>query len=56
MIFGMLIVRAGHLRVHKWIQSSMILVNVPVVIAWMTPQHMLYVVPEFVPHFAEVAV
>lgn len=46
LIVGMFLVRAGHVRVHKILQSSMVLVNVPVVLAWMVPQYLSYVYPD----------
>ncbi|MGB6499844.1 MAG: hypothetical protein WBG19_00365 [Thermoplasmata archaeon] len=46
LLVGMFVVRAGHVRLHKYIQSSMILVNIPVVLAWMVPQYLTYVLPD----------
>jgi uncharacterized membrane protein YozB (DUF420 family) len=45
LILGMLLVRRGHVRAHMYIQSSMVLVNIPVVLAWMVPQYLAYVLP-----------
>ena len=45
LLAGMFLVRRGHVRLHKYIQSSMVLVNVPVVLAWMVPQYLVYVLP-----------
>lgn len=45
LIAGMFLVRRGHVRAHMYIQGSMILVNIPVVLAWMVPEYLLYVLP-----------
>ncbi len=45
LILGMLVVRGGHIRLHMYIQGSMILVNIPVVLVWMVPEYLRYVVP-----------
>jgi uncharacterized membrane protein YozB (DUF420 family) len=45
LILGMFLVRRGHVRAHMYIQGSMILVNIPVVLAWMIPEYGLYVAP-----------
>ena len=46
LIVGMFVVRAGHIRLHKYIQSTMVLVNIPVVLAWMVPQYLRNVLPD----------
>jgi len=46
LVVGMFVVRAGHVRLHKYIQSSMVLVNIPVVLSWMVPQYLTYVLPD----------
>jgi uncharacterized membrane protein YozB (DUF420 family) len=45
LLVGMFVVRRGNIRVHKFIQSSLILVNIPIVLAWMVPQFLAYVLP-----------
>jgi uncharacterized membrane protein YozB (DUF420 family) len=45
LILGMFLVRRGHVRAHMYIQSSMVLVNIPVVLAWMLPAYLQYVLP-----------
>ena len=45
LIVGMFLVRRGYIRAHMYIQSSMILINIPVVLWWMVPEYMLYVWP-----------
>jgi uncharacterized membrane protein YozB (DUF420 family) len=42
---GMFIGRRGQVRAHKYIQTSMVLVNVPFVLAWMVPEYLTYVLP-----------
>jgi uncharacterized membrane protein YozB (DUF420 family) len=46
LLAGMFIVRAGHVRVHMYLQSLMVLVNIPVVLAWMLPQYLAHVLPD----------
>jgi hypothetical protein len=50
LIAGAFIVRAGHVRLHKYLQSSMVLVNIPIVLAWMVPAYQLYVLP-YIPQY-----
>ena len=46
LVVGMFVVRRQHVRVHKWIQSSMVPVNIPVVLAWMVPRYLAQVLPD----------
>jgi uncharacterized membrane protein YozB (DUF420 family) len=46
LIVGMLIVRRGHVRAHMYLQSSMVLVNIPIVLSWMVPQYLALVAPD----------
>ncbi|MCI4331525.1 MAG: hypothetical protein L3K19_06730 [Thermoplasmata archaeon] len=43
---GMFLARRGYIRAHMIVQSSMVLVNIPVVLAWMVPQYLEYVLPD----------
>ncbi len=45
LVVGMLLVRRGHVRLHRLLQGSLVLVNVPIVLAWMVPQYLEYVRP-----------
>ncbi|MCI4344321.1 MAG: hypothetical protein L3J87_01680 [Thermoplasmata archaeon] len=45
LLFGGYLARRGRIRLHMYLQSSMVLVNVPVVLAWMVPQYLDYVLP-----------
>jgi uncharacterized membrane protein YozB (DUF420 family) len=45
LIAGIFVVRSGRIRWHMYMQSSMVLVNIPVVLAWMVPQYLTYVLP-----------
>jgi uncharacterized membrane protein YozB (DUF420 family) len=45
LIIGMFLVRAGHVRLHAYLQSSIVLVNLPVVLVWMIPSYLHYVLP-----------
>lgn len=46
LVVGMLLVRRQHVRLHRYLQSSMVLVNLPAVLAWMVPQYVEYVLPD----------
>ncbi|HEV2317063.1 MAG TPA: hypothetical protein VGV89_05765 [Thermoplasmata archaeon] len=45
LVVGMFVARTGRIRVHMYLQSSMVLVNLPVVLSWMVPQYLTYVLP-----------
>lgn len=45
LLFGMFVVRRGNVRLHRMIQASMVVANIPVVLAWMVPQYLAFVVP-----------
>lgn len=45
LLVGMFVVRRGHVRAHKYLQSSMVLVNIPIVLVWMVPQYLAGVLP-----------
>ncbi|HXW67312.1 MAG TPA: hypothetical protein VEL82_05510 [Thermoplasmata archaeon] len=45
LIVGLFLVRAGHVRLHAYLQSSVVLVNLPVVLIWMVPSYLDYVLP-----------
>jgi uncharacterized membrane protein YozB (DUF420 family) len=52
LIVGMFVVRRGHVRLHMYIQSSMVLVNIPVVLLWMAPTYLSGVLPDLRREFA----
>jgi uncharacterized membrane protein YozB (DUF420 family) len=45
LLVGMFVVRKGYVRIHMVLQTSMVLVNIPVILAWMVPQYLDYVLP-----------
>lgn len=45
LVVGAGLVRFGHLRAHRYVQSSVILVNIPIVLYWMVPAYLQYVLP-----------
>ena len=51
LVVGMFVIRRGHVRAHRWIQSSMVLVNIPVVLVWMLPRYLSQVLPGLVDEF-----
>ncbi|HEY6238727.1 MAG TPA: hypothetical protein VIZ68_06045 [Thermoplasmata archaeon] len=46
LLAGMFLVRRGHVRAHMYIQSSMVLVNIPIVLLWMLPSYTTFVLPD----------
>jgi uncharacterized membrane protein YozB (DUF420 family) len=46
LLIGMFLVRRGNVRAHMWIQSSMVLANIPIVLAWMLPSYLTNVLPD----------
>jgi uncharacterized membrane protein YozB (DUF420 family) len=46
LLVGMFVVRAGHIRVHKYLQLSMVFVNIPIVLAGMVPPFLARVLPD----------
>jgi uncharacterized membrane protein YozB (DUF420 family) len=55
LILGMFLVRRGHVRTHMYLQSSMILVNIPIVLLWMIPPYLEYVLPGVPQELGQVA-
>jgi hypothetical protein len=45
LVVGMFVVRARHVRAHAWIQASMVLVNIPIVLTLMVPAYVQYIWP-----------
>jgi uncharacterized membrane protein YozB (DUF420 family) len=45
LLVGMFLVRAGHVRIHAYLQSTIVLVNIPVVLVWMVPSYLTNVLP-----------
>jgi uncharacterized membrane protein YozB (DUF420 family) len=53
LILGTFLVRTGHVRAHMYVQSSMVLVNIPVVLVWMVPEYLKYVLPGLPGHIGQ---
>lgn len=45
LLVGWLLVRRGHVRLHRLLQSSVVLVNIPIVLYAMVPPYLDYVAP-----------
>jgi uncharacterized membrane protein YozB (DUF420 family) len=45
LVVGWVIVRLGHVRAHRALQSSMVLVNIPIVLVTMLPGYLQYIWP-----------
>ena len=45
LLVGMFLARAGRIRVHAWIQGTVVLGNLPVVLVWMVPSYLRNVSP-----------
>ena len=46
LVVGMLLVRRGHVRWHALLQSSLVLVNLPIVLIWMVPSYLANILPD----------
>jgi uncharacterized membrane protein YozB (DUF420 family) len=53
LLVGSVMVRQGHIRIHRVLQSSVILVNIPIVIYAMVPPYLQYVAPSLAAHWTE---
>ena len=53
LLVGMFVVRRGHIRVHRILQSSVILLNLPIVLIWMVPQYLQYVLPDLIDEYTD---
>ncbi|HTT25979.1 MAG TPA: hypothetical protein VMH90_03315 [Thermoplasmata archaeon] len=45
LLVGWVLVRFGHVRAHAMLQSTIVLVNIPIVLYWMVPSYLEYVAP-----------
>jgi uncharacterized membrane protein YozB (DUF420 family) len=45
LLVGAYLAHRGRIRAHMYLQSSMVLVNIPVILVWMVPQFLAYVLP-----------
>jgi hypothetical protein len=45
LLLGKYVVRSGHVRAHAYLQSTIVLANVPLVSLWMLPAYLAYVLP-----------
>ncbi|MCI4363160.1 MAG: hypothetical protein L3K13_02510 [Thermoplasmata archaeon] len=52
LLAGIFVVRRGHVRAHMYLQSSVVLVNLPVVLLWMLPQYLSLVLPDLLSEFS----
>lgn len=46
LVLGAFVVRTGRVRLHRLLQSSVIFVNIPIVLAWMIPHYLTSVLPD----------
>lgn len=53
LVVGMLVVRRGRIRLHMCLQSSAVLVNLPIVLTWMVPQYLTNVLPDLPAEIAD---
>lgn len=53
LILGALLVRRGHIRAHKQLQSAVVLGNLPIAIGWMVPRYLAQVLPGLPGEIAE---
>lgn len=45
LLVGTFVVRSGRVRAHAYLQSSIVFVNIPVVLLWMVPSYVKNVLP-----------
>lgn len=45
LLAGMLLVRAGHVRLHRALQSTLVLANPVLLLAWMLPSYLVHAAP-----------
>lgn len=53
LVLGIVAVRAGRIRLHKYLQSCVVLGNLPVVLTTMVPQYVAIVLPQISGRWAE---
>jgi uncharacterized membrane protein YozB (DUF420 family) len=53
LVVGFIVVRLGHVRAHRILQSSIILVNIPIVLYGMVPYYLQNVAPYLPSHLSE---
>jgi hypothetical protein len=52
LVVGMFLARSGRIKQHAWIQSFVILANLPVILVWMVPSYLLNVGPYVGPYLS----
>jgi uncharacterized membrane protein YozB (DUF420 family) len=45
LLIGWALVRRGHIKAHAFLQAFVVLVNLPIVLAWMVPSYLTNVAP-----------
>lgn len=45
LVIGLFLVRSGRVRLHAYLQSTIVLVNLPVILLWMVPSYLRNVLP-----------
>ncbi|MGA7923266.1 MAG: hypothetical protein WCA77_04745 [Thermoplasmata archaeon] len=53
LVVGAILVHSGRVRAHRYVQSAVILLNIPIVLSWMVPQYLAYVAPGLPHHLAQ---
>ncbi|MCI4342532.1 MAG: hypothetical protein L3J92_00230 [Thermoplasmata archaeon] len=53
LVVGLVLVRTGHVRAHMILQSSIIFVNIPIVLYGMVPAYLTYVLPYLAADFGQ---
>ena len=53
LLVGMFLVRWGHVQAHAYLQTTIILVNIPIVLYWMVPAYLQLVLPYQTSELAE---
>lgn len=53
LVLGAFLARTGHIRAHRYLQSSVIFVNIPIVLYAMVPPYLMYIAPGLPGHLGE---
>lgn len=53
LLAGAFVVRTGRVRFHKYLQSAIVLVNLPIVLVWMVPRFVADILPGLPGEIAE---
>lgn len=53
LLLGAFFAHTGRIRYHAYLQSAVVFVNLPVVLAWMVPMYLTYVLPDLASEYTQ---